>query len=151
MSAYYLVQTLSIQQMFYAEIRFAPQQHTKCGLTQREAVLAVCDGLERAKQDFPDIDTGLLCCLMHKGENAHVNEKENFETVEVVRELLSDRVLGLDLAGYENTGDFLLYAPLFEKAHSSWYSLYNPCRRDGRRSPCYGRACDEGEPDRTWN
>lgn len=84
----------------------------------REAVLAVCDGLERAKQDFPDIDTGLLCCLMHKGENAHVNEKENFETVEVVRELLSDRVLGLDLAGYENTGDFLLYAPLFEKAHS---------------------------------
>ena len=117
-AAYYLVQTLSIQQMFYAEIRFAPQQHTKCGLTQREAVLAVCDGLERAKQDFPDIDTGLLCCLMHKGENAHVNEKENFETVEVVRELLSDRVLGLDLAGYENTGDFLLYAPLFEKAHS---------------------------------
>ena len=64
-AAYYLVQTLSIQQMFYAEIRFAPQQHTKCGLTQREAVLAVCDGLERAKQDFPDIDTGLLCCLMH--------------------------------------------------------------------------------------
>ena len=44
-AAYYLVQTLSIQQMFYAEIRFAPQQHTKCGLTQREVVLAVCDGL----------------------------------------------------------------------------------------------------------
>ena len=115
-AAYYLVQTLSFQQIFYAEIRFAPQQHTKLGLTQREVVLAVCDGLDRAKNDFPDVDTGILCCMMHKGKNAYTNEQENFETVEVTHELLSDRVLGLDLAGYENTGDFLLYAPLFEKA-----------------------------------
>ena len=76
-------------------------------------------GWNGPNRTFPDIDTGLLCCLMHKGENAHVNEKENFETVEVVRELsLLNRVLGLDLAGYEHAGDFLLYAPLFEKAHS---------------------------------
>lgn len=115
-AAYYLVRTLDEQGMLYAEIRFAPQQHTKCGLTQKEAVQAVCHGLEQASVDYPGVDTGLLCCMMHKGADAHVNEAENFETVEVVHALLSDRVLGLDLAGYENTGDFMLYAPLFERA-----------------------------------
>ena len=38
------------------------------------------------------------------------------ETVEATRETLGKYVVALDLAGYENTGDFMKYAPLFEKA-----------------------------------
>ncbi len=44
------------------------------------------------------------------------NMDSNYETIEVVKETIGDIVVGLDLAGYENNGDFKLYAPLFEKA-----------------------------------
>ena len=115
-AVYYLVRTLHEQEMIYAEIRFATQQHTQCGLTQKEAMLAAIDGMHRAEKDFPDVIIRLINCMMHKGEDAHANYEANLETIEVVRELMGQGVVGLDLAGYENNGDFLLYAPLFEKA-----------------------------------
>lgn len=39
----------------------------------------------------------------------------NFEAIERSREFLGKGLVGMDLAGYENNGDFMLYAPLFEK------------------------------------
>lgn len=115
-AVYYLIRTLHEQEMIYAEIRFATQQHTREGLTQKDAMLAAIDGVHRGKVDFPDVKVCLIDCLMHKGENALANMEENFETIEVVHELLGEDVVGLDLAGYENNGDYMLYAPLFEKA-----------------------------------
>ncbi len=115
-AVYYLIRTLHEEEMYYVEIRFATQQHTKCGLTQKEAMLAAIDGLNRGKKDYPDVIVNLIDCMMHKGENAYANWKENEETIEVVKELLGQGVVGLDLAGYENNGDYKLYAPLFEKA-----------------------------------
>ncbi len=111
-----LVGELNDKGMIYAEIRFAPQQHMKCGLTQYEVVEAAVSGLNRAKEAYPLMAAQLICCMMHKGENALVNMKENFETIEVTKEFLGKGVCALDLAGYENNGDFKLYAPLFEKA-----------------------------------
>ena len=102
--------------MLYAEIRFAPQQHMKEGLTQREVVEAVLSGMEQAKKDFPEVTVGLINCMMHKGENALVNWDANVETIHLTKEFLGKGVVALDLAGYENNGDFNLYAPLFEIA-----------------------------------
>lgn len=110
-----VVESLADQGIAYAEIRFAPQQHTLNGLTQAEAVQAVIDGVNKAKE-VRDIEIGIINCLMHKGENALVNEKENFETVEVTKQFLGKGVVGIDLAGFENNGEFMLYAPLFKKA-----------------------------------
>ena len=115
-SIYYLAETLNELGLIYAEVRFAPQQHTLQGLSQKEAVLAVVDGIVHAEHDFPDLTVRLINCLMHKGKDADVNMKENMETVEVTRETLGKYVVALDLAGYENTGDFMKYAPLFQKA-----------------------------------
>ncbi len=115
-AVYDLVASLNDKGMIYAEIRFAPQQHMKCGLTQYEVVEAAVSGLNRAKKEYPSMTAQLICCMMHKGENALVNMNENFETIEVTKEFLGKGVCALDLAGYENNGDFKLYAPLFEKA-----------------------------------
>lgn len=115
-SIYHLIATLAEKEAYYAEIRFAPQQHMKEGLTQREVVEAVLSGMEQAKKEFTEIEVGLINCMMHKGENALVNWNENVETIHVTKEFLGKGVVGLDLAGYENNGDFNLYAPLFEIA-----------------------------------
>ncbi len=115
-SIYHLIATLAEKEMLYAEIRFAPQQHMKEGLTQREVVEAVLSGMDQAKKDFPEVTVGLINCMMHKGENALVNWDANVETIHVTKEFLGKGVVALDLAGYENNGDFNLYAPLFEIA-----------------------------------
>lgn len=115
-SVYYLAKRLNELGLLYAEVRFAPQQHTLSGCTQKEAILAVVEGIKRAERDFPDLTIKLINCLMHKGKDADVNMKENMETVEATKETLGKYVVALDLAGYENTGDFMKYAPLFEKA-----------------------------------
>ena len=115
-SIYYLAEHLNELGVVYAEVRFAPQQHQLKGLSQKEVILAVVDGIVRAEKDFPELTVRLINCLMHKGNDALFNMKENMETVEATHETLGKYVVALDLAGYENTGDFMLYAPLFEKA-----------------------------------
>lgn len=115
-SIYKLIETLNEKEMVYAEIRFAPQQHCQLGLTQYEVCEAVLAGMHRANLDFLNVKTGLILCMMHKGKNAACNMKENLETIEVAKRFLNQGVVGLDLAGYENTGPFMDYAPLFQLA-----------------------------------
>ena len=115
-SIYHLIATLAEKELYYAEIRFAPQQHMLEGLTQHEVVEAVLEGRAQALKEFPDIEIGVINCLMHKGADAHANWDANVETIRVTKEFLGKGVVALDLAGYENNGDFNLYAPLFEMA-----------------------------------
>ena len=117
-AAYDLTRRLNEKGMIYAEIRFASQQHCKGGLTQKQALQAVIDGAKQGMIDFPDIKIGIINCLMHKGPDASFNWKENEETVRVSGELLGQGLVGIDLAGYENNGDFRDYGPLFELARS---------------------------------
>ena len=103
--------------VIYAEIRFASQQHCKKGLSQLEALQAVCEGAAAAMADY-DIQIGIINCLMHKGDSAKFNEKENLETIEVTKQLLGKGAVALDLAGFENYCDFKEYKPLFDLASS---------------------------------
>ncbi len=116
-ASYSLVHRLAKDGLIYAEIRFASQQHTKGGLTQKEAVEAVIAGAKRASEES-GILIGIIDCLMHKGDSAKVNHEENLLTVENARELLGQGLVGLDLAGYENNCDYNEYAPYFEKARA---------------------------------
>lgn len=117
-SVYRLVGKLQEKGLIYAEIRFASQQHTKNGLTQREVLQSVIDGAEQAMIDYPDIQVGIINALMHKGENAFVNYVQNEESVVVSKEFLGKGLVGLDLAGFENNGDFKDYGPLFQLAYN---------------------------------
>lgn len=115
-ATYDLVQRLNEQGLIYAEIRFASQQHTLGGLSQKEALEAVIAGAKRAMEELPEIRVGIIDALMHKGDSASVNHEENLLTVMNAREFLGNGLVGIDLAGYENNCDFREYAPYFKKA-----------------------------------
>ncbi|MDR4288032.1 adenosine deaminase, partial [Bacillus thuringiensis] len=100
---YDLLTELKAQGLVYAEIRFAPQLHTKEGLTQEDAIKAAISGLnkflydQKEKNDSPELHAGLILCLMRFSNN----QKENIETVELAKKFLNKGVVGLDLAGAE--------------------------------------------------
>lgn len=110
-AVYRLLERLHEQGLCHVEIRFAPQLHTKKGLTQEEAVRASASGLARGVRDF-GISAGLiLCCMRGAG-----NRAENMETVAVAEQFLGRGVCAVDLAGNEAawpTGDF---ADIFRQA-----------------------------------
>lgn len=110
-----VVEELYEEGLLYAEIRFAPQFHTKKGLTQRQVVDAVLEGMDQGlkKQKTPGLETRLILCCMRGADN----EEANLETITIGSEMIGrSRVAAVDLAGAEGiyfTGD---YACLFELA-----------------------------------
>lgn len=105
-----LVDRLVADGLCYAEIRFAPQFHLEKGLSQREVVEAVLQGLKKAEGKLP---LGLILCAMDQGK-AEMNRKANWETLELAKEYLGKGVVGFDVAGYET--DLSSFAELFEEA-----------------------------------
>ncbi len=85
----------------YCEIRFAPQLHTRLGLTQRQVIQAACKGL---KENYRLI----LCCM--RGGN-------NEETVRLCGDYMGKGVVALDLAGAEALYPTHDYKHLFEAAY----------------------------------
>lgn len=99
-----LVEELSQEGLVYAEIRFAPQQHMRKGLSQRQVVRAAVDGMEEACRRT-GFQAGLILCCMRGRENL----QENLETVRAASEFLGKGVCAVDLAGAEAlfpTGEF---------------------------------------------
>ena len=117
-ATYDLAKRLNDLGLIYAEIRFASQQHCKKGLSQLDALKAVIDGANRAMKEC-DIRIGIIDCLMHKGDSAAFNDKENRETIEVSKQMLGKGLVGIDLAGFENNCDFKEYSYLFEIARKN--------------------------------
>ena len=97
------------QGVVYAELRFAPQSHTKNGMTQEDAILAALDGLKRT-----DLKANLILCCM-RGEG---NDEENRETLELAKKYLVEDggVVAIDLAGAEALYPTEKYRELFAKA-----------------------------------
>ncbi len=95
-ATYSLYRRLAKQGILYAEVRFAPCQSTRQGLSQEQAVQASLKGLEMAKKEVGIAGKILLCCM--RGEDTH---SQNYETVDVAQAYLDKGVAGLDLAGPE--------------------------------------------------
>lgn len=105
-----LVEELRAQGLLYAELRFAPSQHTRMGLTQRQVVEAALSGRKAAGgEDFCQL---ILCC-MRGGEEA-----ANRETVGTAASFLGQGVCALDLAGAEALYPAREHAALFAYARS---------------------------------
>ncbi len=95
----------------YAEIRFAPQLHTKKGLTQKEVIQAIIKGKKQAEKDFPTIKVGIiLCCMIANYDNS----KENFETVRLYEKFYNNKdIVAIDLAGQEDLVPMANFEKLF--------------------------------------
>ena len=97
------------QGVVYAEIRWAPQLHTRKGMTQEEAVLAALEGLNET-----ELKANLILCCM-RGEG---NDSDNEETLRLARKYLVDDggIVAIDLAGAEALYPTEKYQELFAKA-----------------------------------
>lgn len=88
------------QGLVYAEIRFAPQLHTRNGLGQENVILSAIEGLNES-----NLKCNLILCCMRGNDN----HKENMETVRLAKKYLGKGVCAIDLAGAEGlypTKDF---------------------------------------------
>lgn len=93
--------------VIYAEIRFAPQLHTKKGLSQREVIEAALKGLRRS-----DLPCNLILCCMRGADVSDAND----ETVKLAEEFMveDNGVVAVDLAGAEGCFPTSDYINLFE-------------------------------------
>ena len=77
----------------YGEVRFAPELHTKNGLTMEAVVEAVLKGLGEGSKEFA-VETGLILCSMR-------HAPPTLATARLVAAYRNDGVVGFDLAGAE--------------------------------------------------
>jgi len=110
-----LVELLAGQGLAYAEIRFAPQLHTRTALGQRDAIEAVLQGAKEGMAACPSIEVGILLCTMVIGPSA-LNMEANLETVQLAKAYLGKGVVGIDLAGAEGIVPLEEFAPIFDLA-----------------------------------
>ncbi len=98
-------------QVAYGEVRFAPQLHTRAGMTLDDAVTAVAAGLADGAA-ATGVHTGLLlCCLRHQPPQVSLTVADT-----AVRR--RDVVAGLDLAGDERHSG-AAYREAFDLAHAA--------------------------------
>ncbi|MDD2591656.1 MAG: adenosine deaminase [Erysipelotrichaceae bacterium] len=120
-TAYHIIKHVAKQGLVYAEIRFAPQLHTQKGLSQKDSVEAVLEGVRKATSETPTIKIGIILCCMIAPDN--INREANFETVSLAKEFYGKGVVGLDLAGPEGFVPMKEYAELFKEYRAAGYPL----------------------------
>lgn len=110
-AAFDLGRRLAAQGLIYAEVRFAPQLHTRRGLTQYQAAEAVVRGLELACRESGGFSAQTILCCMRGG-----GEEENLLTLRTAQKLLGNGVCAVDLAGAEALYPTWQYKELFRQA-----------------------------------
>lgn len=81
--------------VIYAEMRFAPLQHLRGGLSPEEVVEAVCSAMNEGKKIF-NVEAGLILCTLR-----HYTEEQSMETVHLAEKFKSQGVVGFDIAADE--------------------------------------------------
>jgi adenosine deaminase len=90
-----LFRQLKADNVIYAEIRFAPLQHTREGLTPDQVILAVNEATEEGIEKY-SVDAGIILCTLR-----HYSEDQGMETVELVGKNKGTPVVGFDIAADE--------------------------------------------------
>jgi len=96
--------------VYYAELRFAPLLHTEQGLSPREVVAIVESAVEQASS-ATNIEAGLILCALR-----HYTPEQSMQTVHLVEQFRGTRVVGLDLAGDEAGFPLDAHIPAFRYA-----------------------------------
>ncbi|MFC6464387.1 adenosine deaminase [Marinilactibacillus sp. GCM10026970] len=94
-AAYAVIEEAHKENVHYLELRFGPLLHLAKGLTSKQAITAVSNGVAKAMQNFSIQVTILICALRSD------SEKENTQLFKDVYELKDAYVAGIDVAGDE--------------------------------------------------
>ena len=98
------------EQVKYLEVRFAPAFSVEQGLSVREILESVRDGLKKAEEKA-DILTGMIVCTMRNLET-----EKNIAMLKEAREFLGNGVVACDLAGDEKAYPTAAFADVFATA-----------------------------------
>lgn len=104
-----LCEDLRNDDVHYAEIRFAPQFHTKKGYSQEDILRGAIEAKDYASLLGVDID--FILCMM-RGQSSRANE----ETLDLAVKYFNKGVVAVDLAGDEAGFPVVEYADLFRFA-----------------------------------
>ena len=109
LAGYDFIRSCAEENVCYAEVRFAPQFSRERGLSEREVIQAVLDGLEQGKKEF-GVEYGVIVCAMR-----HLPEEENLAMLRTASEFLGKGVCAADLAGNEAAYPMSEFMRLFEQ------------------------------------
>ena len=109
-AAYELIQDVSKEEVKYIEVRFAPMLHVEKGLTCKEIIESVVEGLQKGSREFGVIANVIVCAMRHH------SLVKNMEMLETARAFVGKGVCALDLAGDEFVYPTELFQELFERA-----------------------------------
>lgn len=93
--AYEFCEDMALDNVVYAEVRFAPHFHTEGGLGLDGVMRAVLRGLQRGQNDF-GVNTGLIVCAMRNQA-----PDLSFKLAELAVSFRDQGCVGFDLAGEE--------------------------------------------------
>ena len=90
-----LFEQLARDSILYAEIRFAPLEHTREGLSVEEVVRSVERAVQRGIRET-GIEVRVILCTLR-----HYNARQSLQTVELVEQFRTGLVVGFDIAADE--------------------------------------------------
>lgn len=126
-----LFEQLLADHVIYAEIRFAPLEHTKKGLSPEAVVQAVQEATAQASKQTA-IPAGLILCTLR-----HYSEAQSMETVRLVEQFRGTPVVGFDIASDEAGFPVDNHIAAFRYAHE-------------KGIPCTAHAGEARGADSVW-
>jgi adenosine deaminase len=120
---YQIAKAAYAQNVKVLEIRYSPIIHTYAGITTRQAIVSVLEGMNRAEDEFKDLTCGLVVIAMrHLGP--HIAKILARQAVSEAQHL-HDRVgvIGFDIAGAERGNPPRLFKDSFDIARKGGLGL----------------------------
>lgn len=109
-ASYELVRDVSKEGVRYIEVRFAPMLSTERGLSCREVIASVIEGLKEGGQKHHVFASAIVCAMRHH------SIEQNMRMLNEAREFVGKGVCALDLAGDESAFPTSLFRELFRQA-----------------------------------
>lgn len=105
------------------ELRYSPIIHTYAGMTVRQAIVCVLEGLNRAEREFPDLSCGLIIIAMrHLGPHiAKILARQSVAEAQHLHDRVG--VIGFDIAGAERGNPPRLFREAFQIAQKGGLGL----------------------------
>lgn len=108
-AGYDILKSMSMENVCYAEIRFAPLLSVTGEMNTERTIAALLKGLERGKQAY-GVEYNVITCAMR-----HHSEEENYRMIKTARQFLGEGVCAADLAGAEAQYPMTEFMELFAK------------------------------------
>ena len=110
-AAYELVRDAASEGVRYIEVRFAPMLSTEKGLSCREVIASVVEGLQKGGQDYNVMASAIVCAMRHH------SLEQNMKMLSEARNFVGKGVCALDLAGDESAFPTSMFRELFIQAN----------------------------------